>query len=71
MMFEDYFLTKELNDYWTDAIINAFPVLAESTNTHFLSLQEYISSIPQKFYNKDLFKDYYQFWDNLINNNPS
>ncbi len=71
MMFEDYFLTKELNDYWTDAIINAFPILAESTNTHFLSLQEYISSVPQKFYNKDLFKDYYQFWDNLINNNPS
>lgn len=71
MLFDDYFLTRDINNYWLEAIHAAFPVLAESTNSHCLSLQEYIISIPQKFYNRDLYSDYYQFWNTCINDNPS
>ncbi len=68
MVLEDCIVTKESNHYWTQLIAERFPVLQNSSNMKYLSLKEYLTEIPHKFYNQRLFEEYYSFLNSLSNN---
>lgn len=61
MIFEECPITKAVNDYWNEKILDAFPILLNATDAKFLSLKEYIVERPQKFFNKKAFNDYYTY----------
>jgi len=61
MILEDCILTKDSNKYWNQLIAERFPILLESDNIKYLSLKDYITEIPHKFYNHKLYEEYYFF----------
>ena len=70
MVLEECPTTKTINEFWNEKIIETFPELAMSTNAKFLSLKEYISERPQKFYNRQVYKDYLTFLNDFKKTNP-
>lgn len=70
MVLEECPTTKTVNEFWNEKIIETFPVLSKSSNAKFLSLKEYISERPQKFYNRQVYKDYLTFLIDLKRTDP-
>jgi hypothetical protein len=70
MILEDCILTKETNRYWEQHITERFSILQESDNLRHLSLKEYLTDTPQKFYNQKLYEDYYSFLVSLSKEKP-
>lgn len=70
MILEECVLTKENNKYWNQLIAKQFPVLHDSDDMKYLSLKEYITEIPHKFYNHKLYEEYYSFLTSLSQNVP-
>lgn len=68
MILEDCILTKDSNKYWNLLIAERFPILLESDNIKYLSLKDYITEIPHKFYNHKLYEEYYSFLASLSQN---
>ena len=71
MVLEECPTTKTVNQYWNQIILDNFPVLENAIDTKFLSLKEYVSERPQKFYNKQAYHDFLTFLTDFRNNNPS
>jgi len=69
MVFEDCPLTKVTNDYWNERILNSFPMLESALESKYLSLKEYITNRPQKFYCKKTLEGYLSFLVNLSSEN--
>lgn len=65
MVLEECPTTKTVNRYWNKKILENFPVLLNANDTKFLSLKEYITDRPQKFYNKQVYEDYLNFITNF------
>jgi hypothetical protein len=70
MVLEECPTTKIVNKYWNEKILDNFPVLTIATDAKFLSLKEYISERPQKFYSKQVYTDFLTFLTDLKNDNP-
>ena len=70
MVLEECPTTKTVNEYWNEKIIENFPVLTIASNSKFLSLKEYISERPQKFFNKQVYDDFLIFLTEFRTNNP-
>lgn len=71
MVLEDCPTTKTVNRHWNEKILENFPVLLNSTDSKFLSLKEYITDRPQKFYNKQVYNEYLSFITNFKQANPN
>ena len=70
MVLEECPTTKTVNRFWNEKILENFPVLLNASDAKFLSLKEYITDRPQKFYNKQVYKDYLNFVTKFKNENP-
>ncbi|MCH8010734.1 MAG: hypothetical protein IIA61_02100 [Candidatus Marinimicrobia bacterium] len=71
MVLEECPTTRVVNKYWNEKIIDNFPVLANTIDAKFLSLKEYITERPQKFYNEQTYYDFLTFLTNFKYENPS
>lgn len=65
MVLENYPTTKTLNEVWNQKITDSFPMLCRVSDSKYLSLKEYISNRPQKFYSERTYNDYLTFLINL------
>ncbi|MFW6282374.1 MAG: hypothetical protein ACOC1O_06295 [bacterium] len=70
MVLEECPTTQAVNRYWKEKVLNHFPILESKKEAKFLSLKEYIQVRPQKFYNKNIYKDYFSFLNSFKDNNP-
>jgi hypothetical protein len=70
MYLEDCPVTREENDFYFKKIIKHFPELAANTDKKILSLKEYIYKRPQKFYNKKVYSEYFEFLKDYLTTNP-
>ena len=61
MVLEECPTTKTVNRFWNEKILENFPVLLNASDAKFLSLKEYITDRPQKFYKKQVYQDYLNF----------
>lgn len=59
--------TQNINNFWKERIQDHFSILDKNSDAKFLSLKEYLTERPQKFYKKDLYFDYLEFLENLKN----
>ncbi|WP_321517946.1 hypothetical protein [uncultured Bacteroides sp.] len=71
MVLKDCIFTKESHQYWSQLIAERFSILQESSNIKYLSLKEYLTETPQKFYNQKSYEDYYSFLVSLSKNMPN
>jgi len=69
MVLENCPTTKTLNEYWKQRITDSFPILAGATDSKYLSLIEYITNRPQKFYSESTYKDFLTFLLNIKKDN--
>lgn len=70
MVLEECPSTKTANRFCNEKILENFPVLLNQPDAKFLSLNEYITQRPQKFYKNRVFKDYLNFLGKFKNKNP-
>ncbi len=59
--------TQNINNFWKERIQDHFSILDKNSDAKFLSLKEYLTKRPQKFYKRDLYSDYLEFLENLKN----
>jgi len=55
MVLEECPTTRVVNEYWKENILINFPVLSNAIDYKYLSLREFVSDRPQKFYCKKTF----------------
>ena len=60
-MLETNPLTKGDNEYWTNEVIEKFPILKNHSDSKFLSLKEFLILKPQSFYNTNCYNKYFEF----------
>jgi len=65
MVLEECPTTRTINEFWNEKILDNIPELSIVSDTKFLSLKEYISDRPQKFYNKRVYTDYLHFLNRM------
>lgn len=70
MVLEECPTTKTENRFWNEKILDKFSVLENASNSKYLSLKEYISERPQKFYNNQVYTDFFAFLSNFQKENP-
>lgn len=61
MILEKCPTTELMNKYWKDKITDNFPVLSVADDIKYLSLKEYITDRPQKFYCKKTYTNFLNF----------
>jgi hypothetical protein len=71
MVLEECPTTKSVNRYWKNRILDNLPVLESAIDSKYLSLKEYITERPQKFYNKQVYEEYLLFLTSLKNDSPN
>lgn len=71
MVLEECPTTRTVNEYWKEKILENFPILTSAVDTKFLSLKEYITERPQKFYNKQTYQDFLTFLTDIKIQNPN
>lgn len=59
--------TQNINNFWKEKIQDHFSLLNKDSDGKFLSLKEYLTERPQKFYNQSLYYDYVEFLEKLKN----
>lgn len=70
MVLEECPTTRTVNEFWNEKILDNLPELSGVSDAKFLSLKDYISERPQKFYNKQVYADYLNFLSRIRTENP-
>lgn len=70
MIFEDDAMTRDLHNYHKGIILDKFPCLSSVSDAKYLSLKEYVTDAPQKFYDTGVFELYLNFLLKLKNDSP-
>ena len=69
-MFFESPITKELNKYKRKKINSQFPIL-NTSNHAYLSIGEYLNTVPKRFYSGKASEDIYDFLENIKETEPS